>query len=234
MAIFKADVIKIFVKSGGLTFACCLLSVIILPVYNHFLPPILILWCLCWLVENRSGINRTVFVKNEAAILLFFFICFFLWQISGLFFSDSVNAGFERIFKRLSFLFFPLVLFYQGRRIIRNVNLLIRLFAIGTFLYVIYCFVNALHNSLTIEAGEWIFNPHPADFDFENYFFADRLSAIVHPSYLSMYIVLSIMISLESFFDPSVTRFRKRLWLLLTLVFFIILYMSLMTCNSPL
>ena len=225
MTIFKTDSLKIFVQSGGLTYICCLLTVILLPVYVHSLPPILILWGLCWLLENQYGMDKKVFVRNKAVILLFFFVCFFLWQIAGLFFSDSLNAGFERIFKRLSFLLFPLLLVYPGSSIIKNIHFLIKLFAVFTFLYVIYCIINALHNSVINQAGKWIFSPHPVDFDFENYFYADRLSALVHPSYLSMYIVMSIMISLESIFDSSVTRFRKGIWLGMVFVFFIILYM---------
>lgn len=215
---------KKVIQNGGFTFIFCLLSVMILPVYVHYLPPVMILWGVFWFVENASGITKKSFPWNKTTILLFLFIAFFLWQISGLFLADSLNTGFERIFKRLSFLLFPLVLFYPGKRIIKYIDLIIKVFAICTFLYIIICFGHALHNSLIILTTKWIFNPHPLEYDYENYFYGARLSYLIHPTYLSMYIVLSLLISLESFFDNSLSRFRKALWFVVIIVFLIVLY----------
>jgi len=86
----------------------------------------------------------------------------------GLIFAESLSTGFERLFKRLSFVLFPLVLFYPGARIIKNTDLIIRLFAICTFIYIVYCFANALHHSLTVQNHKWIFNSHPVEYDYEN------------------------------------------------------------------
>jgi O-antigen ligase len=225
MPVFNADNKKLFLSNGGLTFLCCLLSVIILPVYVHYLPPFMILWVLCWLLENGAGTRKLNFKGNKEAILFILFICFFIWQLAGLLFADSLNIGFERIFKRLSFLLFPLVLFYPGNRIIKNIHLMLELFAICTLLYIIYCFVNAVHNSLIIQSGKLIFNPHPLEYDYENYFYSSRLSNLVHPSYLAMYVVLSVLISLENLFDSSITRFRRGLWIVIIFVFFTVLYL---------
>jgi O-antigen ligase len=217
--------IKRIVQDGRLTFVFCLLSVMILPVYVHYLPPLMILWGLCWFIENGSVVAKGGFPVNKALILFFLFIAFFFWQIFGLFLTDSLNVGFERIFKRLSFLLFPLVLFYPGKKIIKNINIVIRVFAACTFLYIVFCFGIALHNSLIILTNKWIFIPHPLEYDYENYFYGARLSYLIHPSYLSMYIVLSVLISLESVFNNSLSRFRKGLWLVVTFVFLIVLYL---------
>jgi O-antigen ligase len=216
---------KKIVQNGGLSFVFCLLSVMILPVYVHYLPPLMILWGICWFIENGSVIAKKGFPASKSNILFFLFIAFFFWQIFGLFLTDSLNLGFERIFKRLSFLLFPLVLFYPGKRIIKNITLIIRLFAICTFLYLVFCFGNALHNSLIILTNKWIFYPHPLEYDYENYFYGARLSFLLHPSYLSMYIVISILVSLESLFDNSLSHFRKGLWLIVIFVFLIVLYL---------
>jgi O-antigen ligase len=216
---------KSIIQDGGLTFVFCLLSVMILPVYVHYLPPLMILWGLCWFIENGSVIAKAGFSGNKALILFFLFIAFFFWQIFGLFLTDSLNVGFERIFKRLSFLLFPLVLFYPGKRIIKNFSMILKAFAACTFLYIVFCFGNALHNSLIILTNKWIFIPHPLEYDYENYFYGARLSYLIHPSYLSMYIVLSVLISLESVFNNSLSRFRKGLWLVVTFVFLIVLYL---------
>lgn len=220
----RAEDIKIFIRNGGLTFVLCLLTVVILPVYIHWLPPVMILWVLFWIVENKSGIKKDLITNKKAAVLFFLFIVFYVWQISGLLLADSFNTGIERLFKRLSFLLFPLVLFYPSSRIIKNINLIIRLFAICTFIYLVLCFGNALHNSLTIQNHKWIFNPNPEDYNYENYFYGSRLSDPVHPSYLAMYLVMSILISSESLFDNSLSYFKKGLWVALILVFIVTLY----------
>ena len=225
MIIPNTESIKKFILNGGPTFIFCLLSVAILPVHIHYLPPVMILWILFWILENRSGLKKDMFIGNKAAILFFLFIFFYFWQISGTFYADSLNTGIERLVKRLSFILFPLVLFYPGKRIIKNIGLITRIFAVCTFIYVVFCIGNAFHNSIIIQNSNWIFNPHPVDFDYENYFYSSRLSSPVHPSYLAMYIVMSILISLESLFTNSLNRIRKGMWASVILIFFIVLYL---------
>jgi O-antigen ligase len=225
MQISIAEKIKNFIKNKELTFGCCILSVIILPVNVFYLPPVMILWGLSWLWENNFRIKQKMFLENKASVLFLLFVVFFLWQISGLLNADSIGIGFERIFKRLSFVFFPLVLFYPGKKIIRDIKWILVLFSTGTFIYMIYCLGNALHNSISILNGKFIFNPHPADYNYENFFIGFRLSAPLHPSYLSMYIVLSILISLESVIDSSHKLFKRGLWLVLILFFLLMLYL---------
>ncbi len=215
---------NIFLR-GDLTFYGCLAVVIILPVYVYFVPPFMILWVLAWLWENKFRIKKSMFPGNKAAILFFLFLGFYLWQICGLILTGSLNSGVERIFKRLSFILFPLVLFFPGGRIIKNINFIIRLFAIGTFIYFTFCLANAFHNSLAIKDGTWIFNPHPVDFTYENFFYSDRLSTPLHPTYLTMFIILSVLISLESFFDQSLSFIKRGLWLAFSIIFLIAIYL---------
>jgi O-antigen ligase len=76
-----------------------------------------------------------------------------------------------------------------------------------------------------IMSQKWIFNPHPLEYFYENYFYGARLSYLVHPTYLSMYIVISILISLETLFDSSVKFFRKVFWMSGIIVFLTVLYL---------
>jgi len=220
-----SESLKNFVQNGGPTFVLCLLSVIILPVYISYLPAIMILWVIFWIIENRSGLEKDIITNNKAAVLFSIFIAFFIWQVLGLFLTESLSTGFERLFKRLSFILFPLVLFYPGSKIIKNIDLIIRLFAISTFLYIVYCFGIALHHSLIIENQNWTFNPNPAEYSYENYFYGARLSDPLHPSYLAMYIIISVLISFESLFDNSVSNFKKGLWSVMIIVFIIVIYL---------
>jgi len=209
---------------GDLTFISSLAVVIVLPVYVYFLPPVMIFWGVTWLLQNDFRLKKKMFLKNKAATLFVLFIFMYLWQISGLLLADSLKSGFDVIFKRLSFMLFPLVLFYPGDMILKNVRLIVRIFAISTFIYVIYCFGNALYESMSILDGKWRFVPYSLIFDYENYFYGFRLSHPAHPSYLAMYIIISALISFEYIFDNSI-RFIKRVpWLIILIVFFLALY----------
>lgn len=216
---------KTLLNRGDLTFFVSIAVVIVLPVYVHLLPPFIFLWLLFWLWQNNFRMNKKMFSGNKAAILFILFIVFYLWQILGLMYADSVDTGLERIFKRLAFIIFPLVLFYPGEKISKNINLILRIFAVFTFLFLIFCFENALNNSLILKGGHFIFNPHPSDYGWENYFYGFRFSNPVHPSYLSMYVILSILISSESLIKDSPTLFKKLFWIFLIIVFLTVLYL---------
>ncbi len=210
---------------GDLTFLLCLIVVIIMPVYVFYLPPFMILWVIAWLFKNGFRVSRFMFSGNKATVLFILFIAFYLWQISGLLMADSVGSGFERISKRMSFLLFPLVLFYPGEKIIRNINMIVRLFAISTFIYILYCFGNALNHSVSFIDGKWIFNPHPLEYDYENYFFSVRFSDPIHPSYLSGYVLLSLIIVLESLFDQGISLLKKFFWSAMACIFLVVIYL---------
>ena len=217
--------IKNILQRGDLTFFASLAVVIIMPVYVKFLPPFMILWGVFWLWENNFKLIKSMFVENKAAILFFLFIGLYLWQIFGLLLADSPGSGIERILKRLSFLVFPLVLFYPGFRIINNIKLLLQIFAISTFLYIIFCFGHAFFNSLSISGGHLVFNPHPEESGWDNFFFSTYFSSPIHPSYLAMYVILSLLISLESVFDRNLSIIQKYLWLSVTLTFMGAIYL---------
>ena len=124
MVAINSDIGKESLRKGGLTLSLCLITSFILPVYVHLLPPFLILWVLCWLFENGHDLKKIFSIRNRSAFLFFLFIIFFLWQLSGLLQAESINIGIERMVKRLPFILFPLVLFYPGDRITKNIDLI--------------------------------------------------------------------------------------------------------------
>lgn len=225
MTRLRNDSIKEFFQNGGLVLAFCIVTVIILPVSIHYLPVIMTLWALAWIAENKSGLSKDLLFKKKSGILFLLFVLLFLWQALGLSYAESLGTGVERLFKRLSFIVFPLVLFYPGAAVKKNINLILRIFAFSTFLYVIICFGEALYHSLHILNGKWVFMPHPVEFDYENYFYGLRFSDPVHPSYLSMYIIISVLILFESIFYKSLSLVKKSGISFIILVFLVTLYL---------
>lgn len=217
--------IKEFIQNGGLVLAFCIVTVIILPVSIHYLPVVMTLWALAWIAENRSGLSKDLFFNSKPGILFLLFASLFVWQAFGLSYAESFSTGVERLFKRLSFVIFPLVLFYPGVAVKKNINFILRIFAFSTFLYVIICFGDAMYHSLHIMNGKWVFMPHPIDFEYENYFYGLRFSDPIHPSYLSLYIIISVLILFEFIFYMSLSLVKKSAIFFVILIFLITLYL---------
>ena len=218
MIIPKTDSIKKFILNGGLTFIFCLLSVVILPTYIHYLPPVMILWVLFWIMDNRSGLKKDIFISNKAAILFSLFIFYYLWQAVGLIYTTDTKMGLSNLFGRLSLVLFPLVLIFPGAMIKNNIKTLIRIFVISTFLFMLFCFSYALYRSVNLQEGLWTFNSHPEVSVWLNYFYSSELTVSQHPSYIAMYVLLSTFICFESYFDFSLKSKSRIMWLILGLL----------------
>jgi len=213
-----------FLQSGRLTFYSCLLSVIVLPIHVDFLPPFMILWVLCWFIENKGQFNSLWSLKNDTFILFTGFLLFFIWYISGLFYTTDLHNGMLLVFRRLSFILFPLVLIRPGEMIKNRTSLLLQVFSFCTFLYILSSFGFALYRSVFFTDGSILFNPHPVDRDWNNYFFGTDFAFSQHPTYLAMYVILSFFIALDSYFNKTISRLYRYLWLAAAVIMLISLY----------
>jgi O-antigen ligase len=209
---------------GGLTFFSCLLALAILPVKVDFLPPVMILWTICWIVENRQHFSKIWNPADPAVHLFIGFGLYFLWFVAGLFYTKDMHNGTLLVFRRLSFVIFPLVLVFPGEMIRRRIKLLLKIFSISTLSYILCAFILALIRSLYFKEGSITFNPHPPEFDYNNYFFGTDFSFSQHPSYLAIYVMFSIIISIESFLDLKIRRSFRILWLFSAIVLLVSLY----------
>lgn len=202
-----------FLRSGKLTYFACFLSVIILPIHVDFLPPFMILWVICWILENAGQFNALINFKNDSFKLFIGFLLFFIWYVSGLFYTTDLDNGMLLVFRRLSFVLFPLVLIKPGEMIKKRALLLLKVFAISTLFYIIFSYGFAIYRSLYLKDGSILFNPHPIDRDYDNYFFGTDFAFSQHPTYLAMYVMLSVFIAFESFFNEHQNLLYKRFWL---------------------
>ena len=89
--------IKMIRESGYLTFLSGLFCVIIMPIHVQYLPPFMILWGLCWLIENYSSFRYFKSIKKEYLTLFIMFIIFFFWQSASIVYSANLKLGFQNI-----------------------------------------------------------------------------------------------------------------------------------------
>lgn len=211
---FKEGV-KTYLRNGDIAYLITAGIMVVLPLHYKYLPPLMIMLGLSWIFENYSGFGELFKTRSIYRNLFIAFLVFYLWQITGLLYTDDLKMGLLNVFGRLSLLAFPLMLFKPANKISLNVLRLLRIFSLSTAIFTVTCFGYALYRSLSFQDGSWIFNPHPAEFDWQNYFYGPDLTYSIHPSYLAMFVLLSVFISFESWYDHSL-KFKFRFgWLLL-------------------
>jgi O-antigen ligase len=211
------------IKLGNWTYIIGILIMVIIPLHVQYLPPFMILWLVVGMLENF--LNRAWNVRKDVLWLFIGFILVLSVSFFGLIYDDDRSNGLVQIFRRFSFLIFPLILLFPGTRIKSRVNNLLRVFVYSTCLYIIICFVYALTRSIHILNGIWTFSAHSTEEYWVNYFLGTDFSFSQHPSYLSMYIVLSIFISLEYLFTKSQTLISKMKWSLISLLLLLSIYL---------
>jgi O-antigen ligase len=214
------------IRHGKVTFVFCLFCLIILPIHVEYLPPFLIAWVIFWFLENYSRLREIWNIRNLSVLLFILFIIYFVFYLAGLIYSTNINNGLLLVFRRLSIILFPIVLFYPGEYIKLKIRLLLKVFSLSTLAYVLFCFGYALFRSISLKNGVFTFSVHPPDpqLIYINYFFGTDLAVSQHTSYLSMYILFSMFIAFESFFEKQMKAKFKVLWLLSGIVLLASLY----------
>jgi O-antigen ligase len=209
---------------GEFTFYSALLVLVILPVHVQYLPPLMILWVIAWILENYSRINLLINTKRVFKLLFLSFILFYAWQAVGLLYTSDIKLGLLNLFGRLSFLVFPVVLLSPGEKIKLKLKLLLRIYALSSLVFILYCFEHALYMSVKINDGLYSFNVHPSGIPWLSYFYGADLTNPQHPSYIAMYILLATFICYEAWFDRSLKLKKRILWLVAGFVLLISQY----------
>ncbi len=172
---------------------------------------------------NKTSEFHKLPVKNK--LLFYCFILFFVWQVIGMVYSEHDQEGLRNLTLRLPLLLFPLILVIPDLTIKQKTIKLLKIFAVSTFLYVIACLVYASFRSLEISKGIWSINPHPDKYPWLNFFYGADFAIFQHPSYLSMYILLSVFIAFEALFVKQDSKINKWFWLLVSLVLIVSVYL---------
>lgn len=201
-------------REGYFSYWAAILCLIVLPLHVQYLPPFMILWALCWLIEKtKTGFNIN-YTSSELKLFALFVI-YYIWQFLSLLYTTDLKLGFSNLFGRLSLILFPLLLLAPGGMIKNKIRTLYGAFTISTFLFMVICFIIAFIRSSGFIDGNFTFNTHPTEAFWLSYFYSAQLTANQHPTYISMYVLLSAIFSFEFGFDQHQNKTARMFWLIL-------------------
>lgn len=209
------------IKSGRFHYILAEIIVVLMPIYFRYTPPFMILWGGLFLIGLKK---KVIEIKNSPAnfrVLLGLFLGLYVWSVAGMIYSQNFNEGIRNLTLRLPLLLFPLVLIAPEDYLKNGVEKILRIFAISTCIFSIICLLFATYRSISIFEGNWTFNPHPSEYPWLNYYYATYFGVFHHPSYLSMYVLLSLFIA----FEEISKRSRIIFWIFVSIILIISLYL---------
>jgi O-antigen ligase len=200
-------------------FIAAIIIVGLIPTYIWFIPPFMVLWGISWVFDLEETKKMASWEKYKYSILLCtLFLGYYLWQLIGISYSTEKSTGWRFFLSRLSLFLFPLVLVIPGEKIKTNCLTIVRIFALASLLYILLCFGYAFFLSVSLNNGHLNFNPHPPEAYWTSYFYGFYFSFNQHTSYISVYVILSVFIAFESWFDKNLSIVWRKLWLLAALI----------------
>lgn len=187
-------------------FYLSMLIAFLLPL-AHFVPIVIILTVLNWLIEGdfRNKFHRIM--SSKFAVL---FCLFYILHLFGLTYTDNMNAGSFDVQVKLSLIIFPIL--YASRPLKQEeLQSVFRALLGGALLCSLLLIINA---SITyFKTGE------------NNFFYELFTAHVIHPSYLAMYInvlICWLLIQVQKN-TPVFKRFSTPVSLLLVLYFSFVL-----------
>jgi O-antigen ligase len=210
--------------SGAGTFILALLTMVVIPVYHWYLPPLIILWFILFILELMKRKSEVLNIPLQHKILFVLFILFFFWQVAGMLYSSNIRGGWRNIELHISLLIFPLLLVSPWDMIRQKTPMLLRLFAISTFSFLLICYGYAFYRSVGLQNGTLTFNPNLPVTTWLNYFYGLDFAIFQHTSYLSMFTLFSVFIALEASFDSSGRRGIRFFWILISIILLVSIY----------
>lgn len=179
-----------------------------LPLYQKFIPLLIVLFALTVLILFFKSYNK--FTLSKANLLL---LCFYSILGLGLIWSENIEAGTFDLEVKMSLFIFPILfsLIEYEKTVLQKV---IRSLVYGVILF----FTVALY---------FAYKTYIVKDDGLHYFLYSRLSPIVHPSYMSMYIVVAIAFVLKFIKEGVYVFYSQKLSLLVVGLLFVINFMVL-------
>lgn len=147
-----------------------------IPLFPKIVPLFIILFGALSLFAIVKGYSRAE--MSEVSVLL---IIFYGLHVSGLIFTENLDRGFFDLEVKLSLLVFPLV--FVGFKFLNttNFNNTLRLFLYGTMAQALISLAQSSYKVLIMDMPYY-------------HFLTSRYSFMLHPSYLALYLIFSMLI----------------------------------------
>jgi O-antigen ligase len=174
-----------------------------LPLYHKFMPILIVLLAIRVLIDFFSSKHKICITKANGFMMLFY-----VFLGVGLLWTDNMRSGTFDLEVKMSLFIFP-VLFSLAKFEKNIFQKVIRALVFGVFIFFIIAFCFASYTYL--EKGDGL-----------HYFLYSRLSPVVHPSYMSMYVMTALMFTLHYFKKGTyLFRTQKRTLVIVGVLFFI-------------
>ncbi|TCP27957.1 O-antigen ligase [Tenacibaculum skagerrakense] len=165
-----------------------------------------ILFVIYSIVKNKTEANKNHKSKH-------IFIMYFALILVSLIWTHNFEKGIKEIEKSLSLLIFPLIFLYYRVQI--NLKKIFHYLVVGTLSAFLFCLIYAY--ILAYKTGD-IWTP------FRYFNFTGSIG--IHPGYLSMYLVVSVLFLIEQFFKSESKKKKYIYGVLIVCSFFSILYIG--------
>ncbi len=192
-------------------FNILLLGIVVfqIPIYHKFLSPIIGLWVLTSIA--LIIILKQKFIINKSQLTL---IGFYLLLIIGLIWTNNQKAGVFDLEVKMSLIIFPLIFSFLN-------------YSKAYVKFVLYCFLLGI-----LIAEVYLFYSSYQQYRINhsiNSFFYVNLSTIIHPSYLSLYIVTAMLIILVDLKTRVLNLFKKDLFSIVLIAFLFLFNMLILS-----
>ena len=175
-------------KTNQTDFLVFLVLIFVLPFGFRITTPVIALWTLSVIISffNHRDFSVKHFTIYTMAPLLLFgaYLISIVW-------SENPLLAWSNIEIKLSLLIVPLLFPYKRAVYSTNRDLMLKVFIAGTIISSLFCFSNALFQSVFREGGQYIMDTTPSRGWGNNFTYTD-LSVLIHPGYLAMYLNLSL------------------------------------------
>lgn len=179
------------------------LIVFLIPIFHTYLSPLIGLWAISgviMIIRTKQPITKQ---KSQLAL-----IGFYLLLVVGLFWTKNLKAGAFDLEVKMSLIIFPLLFLFlnYSKSYIRFV---VHAFILGILVGSLYLFYQS-------------FLLFKLNYAIDSFFYVN-LSTLIHPSYLSFYVVTAIMILLVDLKNKVLKLFKSDL-ITVSLIFLLLLF----------
>lgn len=192
--------------------ALTLLLAFLLPVGGHLLPPVIAVLGLAWFADTRWGERFDRFRAKKQLLLPMLLYAIYALSLLE---TENMERGMFQLESKLGFVVLPLMFGSNHWTEGFSRRGIVRAFVAGCALAALLCLGNAVyelfHERYLVRIGA----VHDTYISWD-FFFASRLSFLIHPSYLAMYICLAMFFVFRMIFGNWAAR-RKTAWALVLL-----------------